>query len=485
MAVSTELGPRHARKAFAANTGQMLCFSYRILTFPKYTWHSRRASLRIRAPTFQIYPERQPVMQRATRRIGQLYLSQDGGILITWAILLPVFLGMAGMGLDTGSWYLAKRNLQAAVDGAAISAAYESTGSARTSTANSVVVSNGFGNGSNVTITVNNPPKSGTYTANNNAVEVILSQPQNTIFSGFFPSAKPTIKVRSVALSSSFKGGDACVLTLATTGTAINITSNATMSMSYCTLTSNSTDPASITLANNSNTTVSTLYTAGKYTQSGSSTLNTSTTPVQNGTPTADPFTSLGVSMSGAVTNGFTSSATQTISPGVYKNGMTFNSGAKVTMNPGTYYVDQGSFSVNSGATLTGSGVTIVLTSSSSSNYATASIKSGSTVTLSDPSNNGTYAGILFYQDRNAPVGSQSSLSGGATMNLTGTLYFPQGALTYSGSAGNSGNGNCDQIVANTVSFTGTTKLTENCQVQSGIQQIDMSGKGGTVKLVE
>ena len=45
-----------------------------------------------------------------------------------------------------------------------------------------------------------------------------------------------------------------------------------------------------------------------------------------------------------------------TINPGVYCNGISVHAGATLTLNPGIYYLDQGSLSVNGGATLTGVG---------------------------------------------------------------------------------------------------------------------------------
>jgi hypothetical protein len=57
---------------------------------------------------------------------------------------------------------------------------------------------------------------------------------------------------------------------------------------------------------------------------------------------------------------------TVTLLPGRYCNGLTVSGTGKVTLSPGTYYMDGGllGLSVVLGGTLTGTGVTIVLTSS-------------------------------------------------------------------------------------------------------------------------
>jgi hypothetical protein len=70
----------------------------------------------------------------------------------------------------------------------------------------------------------------------------------------------------------------------------------------------------------------------------------------------------------------------------VYCGGMQFNANADVTFNPGVYIVDGGNFTVNGGGILQGSGVTIVFTSSTMSDWPTATINGGATINLTPPS---------------------------------------------------------------------------------------------------
>jgi hypothetical protein len=134
--------------------------------------------------------------------------------------------------------------------------------------------------------------------------------------------------------------------------------------------------------------------------------------------------------------------------------------GANVTLSSGTYIMDGGSLTVNGGATLQGSGVTIVFTSSSGSNYASARINGGATVSLTPPSS-GNFSGIVFYGDRNMPTGTAFNLSGGAYQNFGGAVYLPKGALSYSGNSASSSS--CTQIVADTINFVGTSGVAVNC----------------------
>ena len=131
-----------------------------------------------------------------------------------------------------------------------------------------------------------------------------------------------------------------------------------------------------------------------------------------------------------------------------------------MTLNPGIYYLDQGSLSVNGNATLTGTGVTLVFTSSTGSNYATATINGGATVNLTPPLS-GPTQGIVMYGDPNMPVGTSFKFNGGASQTLTGAIYIPKGAIDFAGGA-NTATG-CTQIIGDTLNFTGNTNLAINC----------------------
>lgn len=192
--------------------------------------------------------------------------ADEGGILLLWAVLMPVIVGMMGLGLETGLWYMEKRKLQTAADAAAIAAAYESSSSNRTTAAQSSVTANGFGTGSGVTVTVNNPPSNGAYTSNNNAVEVILSQQQTTLFSSLYLAQKPTVTARAVGLKTVTNTGTACILSLDSTGSS-DISSNggASINAPNCIVASNSSNSSALTMNGGANMKVQSLYLMGNY----------------------------------------------------------------------------------------------------------------------------------------------------------------------------------------------------------------------------
>lgn len=415
-----------------------------------------------------------------TKFCTKFFKCQNGGIMLAWAVLLPVIIGTLGLGVETGTWYLSKRNLQTAADAAALAGARETTSTKRTSAAVAAITQNGF-DASSITITVNNPPISGSYTTNNNAVEVVLSKPQGITFSSLFLGTNPVVAARSVAVKETSSSGSGCVMALAGNGTGIDITGSSTMNMPTCTLISNSNVTASENFSGSSNTNVHTLYTEGNYNVSGSATLTTAVSPTIHGNETPDPYNNLTVpNYSGCDNNNFSTHSTVTLNPGVYCSGFRLTSHANVTLNPGTYIIDRGTIDIGAQATLTGTGVTIIMTSSTSSNYPTITVNGGATVSMSAPTS-GEYSGIAFYQDRRSPIGISSKFNGGSTMNITGAIYMPQGQLTFNG--GNSINGSCTQIISNTVGFSGNNNIKANCP-SSGMSQIT-PGFAGAVKLRE
>src|SRR5258708_6616062 len=123
----------------------------------------------------------------ATRQTGKTVGSMRGSsgqILVLVTAGLVILTAFAGLAVDVGQFWSARRQMQTAADAAAIAGASALRFSRSPSAAaDAVTATNGFTDGTNnVIVTVNNPPASGPYHLNPNYVEVIVIQPHPTSF---------------------------------------------------------------------------------------------------------------------------------------------------------------------------------------------------------------------------------------------------------------------------------------------------------------
>jgi hypothetical protein len=168
-------------------------------------------------------------------------------------------------------------------------------------------------------------------------------------------------------------------------------------------------------------------------------------------------------------------SSTVTLQPGTYFGGIAITGQANVTFSPGTYILAGGGLSVTGTSSLSGSGVTFYDTNATGYAYGPISLTGGNaTADLSAPTS-GAMKGILFFQDRSIPAGSDgSSLTGNVSNIFDGAIYFPTTGLTYTGNSSTSG---YTFLIADTLTLTGSqitmtlgsnySSLTDGSPIQS------------------
>jgi Putative Flp pilus-assembly TadE/G-like len=369
---------------------------------------------------------------------------------------MPVLVGFVGFGTDYALWVYTHQAAQAAAESAAVSAA--TAGNNFTLEGQAVAATYGFVDGSNsVTVTVNQPPQSGSHITTAGAVEVIVQRTQTPIFSAaIWKGNQVAISARAVALG----GGAGCVLALDKTASgAITVQGSAQVALSSCNLNDNSNSGTALSLGGSGSLSALGVGVVGNV--SGSSGITTTNGLTTGAAATRDPYASASFgSFSGCDQTNYTVKTTgPPASPGVYCGGISINAGATLTLSPGIYYLDQGSLSMAGNSTITGTGVTLVFTSSTGKNWATADIGGNATVNLTAPTS-GPTAGIVLFGDPNMDVGTTFRLGGGGSQTFGGAVYLPKAALTYSGGASSNG---CTQIIADTITFTGNSSLAINC----------------------
>ena len=312
-------------------------------------------------------------------------------------------------------------------------------------------------------------------------MEVIISQPQFLGMVSLFREGLFDVGTHAVATLAG--SGSACVLqTLANSMTGVSISNGATVNLVQCGMDVNALGSSALSVTGGAVLNAQFVSVTGSVTRSNGGVIN-ATNGIKTGQPyVADPYAGVAApTYSGCTYNkksiGHSNSGRQYISPGVYCNGLAFTNDAIVTMNPGTYIIDRGTFDVGGAVELTGTGVTIYLTKSTGTNYAEVVIGNGAEVNLTAPTS-GAFAGLIFFGDRNGPLSNTSNFGGGAALNLTGSIYFPSQTVIFNNGISNPSG--CTQLIAGKIQFTGGARFMNNC-ASTGVVSVG----GATVALVE
>jgi Putative Flp pilus-assembly TadE/G-like len=399
---------------------------------------------------------------------------QSGNMLMLFAFSAPIALGFAALGTEGGELYWKKVAIQGAADQAAVSAAnsFNSSQTAYTIEGKAVAAQMGFVNGQNgVTVTVNSPPASGPSTGKGGYVEVIISLPQAALLSRLFHPSNYTIDGRAVA---QYGGGPACVLALdPTASSALAAGGNTTVNMPKCNIVSDSRASTSLTVFGSASVTVNEAIASGGISAASGLVDNAN---IPDASPVPNPYAALTVPATSAWGSKQTNTGGSTLSPGWYSGGLTINASQHVTLNPGVYYIDGagGGLTINAGAVVSGTGVTLVLTSSSSkkNSVPSVSINGSATVNITAPTSNSALgadsSGVVIFLDPNAGGGSKQSLNinGNSNTYFGGAIVAPAAAVGFEGT-GVSGNGhNCTQIIGDTITFIGNSTVSSDCDSQ-------------------
>ena len=148
---------------------------------------------------------------------------------------------------------------------------------------------------------------------------------------------------------------------------------------------------------------------------------------------------------SGCTKTGYAvSTANTTLSPGRYCNGLTISAN-NVKLEPGTYFITDGTFKI-SGGSVTGDGVTIVITGTSKPID-----WSGGRIVLTAPKT-GKEAGFAIMAER---VSNTSSING-TFVDIYGSVYLPKTAFTWKNAGTEVPKGQWTSWIVDGISWTGS-----------------------------
>jgi Flp pilus assembly protein TadG len=420
-----------------------------------------------------------------TRRLPRRQ-PRRGMIAVQVALSLTALTGILAIAVDGGLMLAVRRQAQATADAAALAAAadlYKGNGSTdATTSAQDVGVSNGFTR-SNVVINI--PPLSGPFkngtpnvtpTDKNSYAEAIVTYNQGRYFSNVFGGGTIPITARAVARGTQPRSSPG-ILVLTPTGTGLSVVGNGTLTESGGPVVVNSSSTSAAHDTGNGTMRAQEFDVTGSI--AGISGLTTAPTannihavngPLAATAPTPDPLSYLPAPTqppNGTITsvNGTGGAKTYTLTPGTFTNLPNFTSKDTVIFkqasagNGGIYYLASGGLTANSAILQmdpnTSGGMMIYNAGTGQNDGISIAGNSGSSTILSGLTS-GTYAGMLFFQARNAS--EDLSITGNGNFTMTGTIYAAGATLKAAGNGAN--NTVASQVIANAMTIAGNGTVT-------------------------
>ncbi|MEM9170611.1 MAG: pilus assembly protein TadG-related protein [Pseudomonadota bacterium] len=374
--------------------------------------------------------------------------NRNGNVAVMFAIIAPALLAFAGAALDAAGAFAKRSSLQELADTLAVRGAREFlVANAQAARIESYV--------ENLAMRELAP----SFGVSLKSVSVEADLQASTVSVRVTAATAPSFlqnaprDVTAASQAEAYGGANLCVIALEDReGGAISARMNARLEAPNCVLHANSTSNAALHATGSSLLEASQICSGGG--EDGSST-NFSPAPTLDCPPKSDPLnerptppvggcdqrdaeygqanieTGLAAATESVLELFGSSSAGSilkhtkyTLRPGVYCGGLRIQSDADVTLEPGVYVIKDGPLYVGLGARMQGDGVAFYL----EGDDATFKFDADSKISLAAPET-GLMAGVLFFEDRTAPLGRTHSILSDDARRLLGTFYLPRGDL--------------------------------------------------------
>jgi Putative Flp pilus-assembly TadE/G-like len=386
--------------------------------------------------------------------------SRRASIAIQTALVLVALLGMVALGTEMVFLLYKHRQMQSAADAAALGAVTammtERPADFRAE-ALAIAADAGFVDGADgVTVTIENPPLSGSYAGRDDAVEVIVSQPQTLGLVNLFRSGIFNVGARAVAAAEN--AAEYCVLALDPSASgALTVQNNGIVANSVCGVAVNSSSASALVLSENG-IIGGPVNVHGGIIAYNNSELNG--TPVnQNAAIVADPYADRTIQTPPACTGQSGSggnNATINLTAGHFCSGWNFANDVRLNLAPGAYYIDQ-KLIVGNNAIINGTGgVTLIV----NGNYAI-NITNNVQLNLTAPTS-GPYGGLAIFSGPTATSTVTQTFSNNAIIRIIGAIYMPNQIVDYQNNAGANPT-RCTQIVGRKIYISNNVTLNNDC----------------------
>jgi len=416
------------------------------------------------------------------RVLSDLRHNKSGNALLLVALGMPVLIGTSGLAVDSAQYYMWKRDLQFAVDQAALAGAWARTTTGTQSTYVSRALQE-YNANVQVTNGINTAPTTSLINYNGgtaNAVQVVASATKLLPFSNIITMQAVTVTVQATAsavpagaavtTTTTLNTLTACVIALDPSAAGAFTIGGSASGTVGCGGAALSSDPSAAIRENgNPSAQFGQLVATGGIETSLLNNVGGDSTKLKSDTVgLTDPFSGVTQPTGNGVARTYAcNKGTASPLPGTYTNIMI---GCTTTFQPGIYVIN-GTIDFSKNTTVTGTDVLFVMTTAnqianinSNSNIALSGITANTLMsTYGYPATNAAkLAGMLFYDTQST---SQIKFNGNSTTNFNGIVYMPNRSLWFNGTSAVSGA--CMMLVARTLMLDGTTNLSSFCKANN------------------
>jgi Flp pilus assembly protein TadG len=402
---------------------------------------------------------------------GRFWRDRCGVVAVAVAVLLPVLIGFAGIGIEVGMWFWIQRQNQSATDAAAISAALEYAAQIEKNgvVTNPTAATTAATTAANYNLFSTTPPNTLALYPTPNAVQVVLRQPLNTTFANLVTAiwgpSVDTVNVTTTAIAAFPVGGTACYLALdPNAANAFLVDNGGTLPNSNCWVASNSSSGSALNcngclIAGPTNVVGGdAVSNGGQLTGSPNRTYASAIADPYASVSLADlPVPNTDCASTPPVTGG-----SAPIRAGHYSGGIQVPRGSILNMSPGVYYIDC-QFGIQNGGTLNANGVTIIINGTYCLGDGTCQPGHGIGGTLNVTAQTaGTFAGIAIFGPRDSSPAIVQEFVAGSQSNIQGAIYFPSQTILFDLSSQLSPS-MCTQIIGDMIHLQTNTSISNKC----------------------
>jgi len=399
------------------------------------------------------------------QRARQLVADRRGNVALIVAAVFPLLIGSAGLAVDGVEWVLQKRQMQAAVDSAAMAGVLGLINSEDMQNAvnRSIIQSRTVAANASIDA-VQGPPG---HETDPFAVSVRIAAPAQMTFSSMFLHHAPVISAQAVA--SVVQNGHYCAFSLGSMKDEAGLVLRAGADVQAdCGVTTNSQSRQALQSEGGSTLQALALRAFGSFGDKTARAAIHDSGVREDALEQDDPLDGTDPPL---IPNTGCPNATVnpggeevTLDPGCYAN---MNLNGNVRLQDGEYILNRGNFVVGPHGHVECDACTIFLTSedaaTDSGSIGKVKISSDATVKMS-ATREGPDSGILFYQDRHASrdlPGDENRVGGSSFSQLKGLIYFPSETLYLDGNM--HPDMQCSRFIARRLIFAGQVYIGKDC----------------------